>query len=158
VNHAAPHQRPTPEAAPPIRIRAAGEDDVGFVLDSWLRSFRDAWPNCAMPMQVYYEHYRPIAMGLLQRDGVRGMVACRPDQPSRLYGYVVAEHAGDIPVLHYLGVKRAYRGVGIAAALARAVGIVDDAFVFTFKGPFAKQLTRGRPGATHIEIEEFLKP
>lgn len=143
---------------PPVRIRPATADDVAFILSAWLRSFRDAWPNCAMPPRVYYDHYHPLATEILQRDTVRGMVACRPDQPSRLYGYVVGEHAGDIPVLHYIGVKRAYRGVGIATLLARAIGIVDDAFVYTFSGPYAKQLTRRRPAATHVEIQEFLKP
>lgn len=90
-------------------------DEVKFIVDSWVRSFRDSpWAGCIANDQ-YQEVMRGTVNGLLAR-GVRVVVATTAEGPRRVCGYIATE-APDL--IHYIYVKNGSRKLGLANELLK---------------------------------------
>jgi GNAT superfamily N-acetyltransferase len=117
-----------------VGIRPFQDDDLKFVMSSWLNSFKSsAW---AGPIQNnrYWTVYQAVIEQLLARDGVGVLVACNPEKPYQIFGYIVAEQGFDLPVAHWIYVKQPLRGLGIARALMASCGIIRETrFYYTFR-------------------------
>jgi ribosomal protein S18 acetylase RimI-like enzyme len=98
-----------------VQIRSAIEADVPFIFNSWLKSYRGANSVKCVGNPVYFEFQHKVIERLLQRSQV--YVLCSPEDSSQVFGYVVCEHVEDIPVLHYVYVKYAFRGMGLCSML-----------------------------------------
>lgn len=102
-------------------IRPATQDDAGFVIETWLRSYRSsAWAS-RIPGDVYWSRYGH--MGFVE-DMVRGgravvLVACLPSDRSFMYGWSAWAPQGQSDTLHFVYVKDDWRGKGIGKVLAR---------------------------------------
>lgn len=135
-----------------IAFRRAAPDDLRFVASTWAAGFVDSWAAGIIPAHLSYEYHRDVVMPwLLARAGVQVWVAANPgeaDQRLNLYGHVVIERAvvvparvrvpgkdpgrrvwatklvaSSVPMVHWVYVKEAKRGHGIARGLFRAAGI-----------------------------------
>lgn len=113
-------EQPVPteiEYGPPT----AGELD--FVVDAWLESFRKSpWAGCVRN-DMYQATQRATIAGLLAR-GAQILVALAPrlegvHEGRRVMGYAVAESA--LECLHWVYVKKDYRGHGLGRELVRRV-------------------------------------
>lgn len=112
----------------PVLVRPVIEADLGFILNSWLKSYRDsAWAK-AMPAGVYYAHHEVVAKLLLLRasQAERAFVICDESDPEHLFGWIVANENAGGAVLHFVYVKSTYRGKGLARRLLSAAGITHD--------------------------------
>jgi hypothetical protein len=101
-------------------IRRAVAGDVGWILRSWLESYHD---NGLDTRGARLSEYRPMMQMRMARLIPRSvvMVACDPDEPDHLWGFVVAERRGDMPIVHFAYVKQTRREHGLAALLVRRV-------------------------------------
>lgn len=99
-------------------FREAGEGDIGFVVHSWLESMHD---GCTWLGKCRFGRYKPAMRRTIHRALARStvLVACMPDDPSHLVGFVVAERVGHVAVCHYVYVRQTRRKVGLARELAR---------------------------------------
>jgi hypothetical protein len=97
----------------PVVYRLAEEGDLGFVFDSWLRSYKaDKIPHKkGRELRKFFEVMRTRIAGLLERSIV--MVCCNPDEQAQIFGWAACEK----DTCHYVYVKRAYRKMGIAGML-----------------------------------------
>lgn len=96
-------------------LRAAKLSDINFLTSSWLRSYRNAPAVSGVPNSTYYYYHHKVLEELLTRCTV--MVACFPDRPDQILGYVCAEKFDAGLVIHYLYVKKTFRNFGIARKL-----------------------------------------
>ena len=133
-------------STPPINLRSLATDDRSFLLHSWLRSYRNGPFTRLIPNNLYYEAYHSVLEGLLASADI--FIACDPDSPRRIFGYLVTGFAGEAPVLFYVYVKQAYRGFGIARQLLAAARFdVAKPFFFPFLSPQARSLAQHFPQA-----------
>lgn len=102
----------------PAVMRYATEGDQNFIINSWLKSYRDS--NFADPItsDVYFKQHRSLIIDMLS-DGVT-IVACNPDSTDQIFGWVnaIPSEVG-ITVFNYVYVKHPYRRLGIGGMLRR---------------------------------------
>ena len=96
-------------------FRAAGVEDIAFLTNSWLESYRHAPSVRGVPNKVYYYYHHKLLEELLTRCTV--LICCYPDNPNQILGYVCAELYDTALVIHYVYVKKTFRKFGIAKSL-----------------------------------------
>lgn len=100
----------------PLKIRNVTNEDVPFIFNSWLKSFRETgFMANGISNTVYYDGHHKIIQKILQRSEI--WVACDERYPDQIFGYAVAERIDGIFVLHYVYVKHNFRKTGIAKVL-----------------------------------------
>jgi GNAT superfamily N-acetyltransferase len=116
----------------PFVIRSGNENDVGFIIRTWLDGTRDAWAVTRQETvkqwaatEIKLRHFvsldgrmnRHVAAEILQRDACRVSVACDVEDPDVIFGYVISEPAARI--LHWVAVKWDFQRRGIGRALLK---------------------------------------
>jgi hypothetical protein len=91
--------------------REVTEGDHNFIYSSYLKSFRRGHPMVWVPHALYFKPQASILARLLRQADVR--VACFPEDPTEILGYIVYQHVPDALVLHYVYTKLHGRGVGL---------------------------------------------
>lgn len=121
--------------------------------------------KCECGAPVHYDYVsvmRVTIQNILRRPGVEVIVASNPREqpPNDLHGYIVFERKvqvpvyrppryqleledSDSPLVHYVLVKKLYRGFGIARALFIKAGIDPGAhFLYTCSTPLSVQVDK----------------
>lgn len=109
-----------------IIIRQANEEDLPFILNSWLISYyAGSELDEKIDSAIYYcEQTKLIEEILSQPAYNKVFVASLPDHPRQILGWVCyAEHQDAI---HYIYVKHTYRRFGIATLLFKHCSIDDS--------------------------------
>lgn len=130
-----------------IRLKESGDEP--FIFNSWLQSNRMRHSN--MPTSDYYAHYKKIVTDILYKSIV--VVACDPESPDFIYGYLVIRPMDDIPILQYAYTKKPFRRWGIFKKLAANQGIdLKEPVLTTIKPPvyFKNYLLVYRPDLKSI--------
>ena len=91
----------------PVVYRQASVQDLNFILNSWLKSYRYTPAAEQIPSELYFEHQKNIINKLLETSKV--IMITNPDDTSHVYGYIV--YLND--VLHYIYIKYTYRNFGL---------------------------------------------
>jgi GNAT superfamily N-acetyltransferase len=99
--------------------RSYHEDDRNFILNSWLKSYKDSMVCKEIPSEIYYETQRELVSKVL--DGAQVLVACSPESDKQIFGYIAYEHPG---LIHYIYVKFPYRKFGIGTSLMEQSEVV----------------------------------
>jgi len=105
----------------PIRIREFNEPDKNFVLNSWLKSYRDSPWAFHLDNDTYFYGHQLLIGKLAETSKL--YVACSVDDPNEIWGWLCAEKGppGTV-VIHYVNVKQRFRKFGVAKALLQAAG------------------------------------
>jgi len=115
---------------PPVRLRVAVAEDISFIFNSWLKSYRNSNQAHLVCNSIYFSEQHKLIERLVKDSKV--IVACNNEDPTQLYGYICAGNIEGIFCLHYLYVKHSFRGLGIATALINAFEHdVSSAGIFT---------------------------
>lgn len=128
-------------------LRALAADDLPFVFNSWLKSFRDAPAVQSIPNSIYFAGQHDRIDRILKSAGLAAAVACNPEDPTQIYGYIVAENATVGSVVHWVYVKHPFRGHGVARGLFAAVvgaGTGPVPFYYTHRVKASDRLVRER--------------
>ena len=97
-------------------MRPANEGDVGFIFNSWLKSFRNSeFPN-SITNEIYFSEHHKVIERIFKFYDV--IIACNDSDPSQIYGFMCAGYTDNVFTLHYVYVKHTFRRMGIAKALA----------------------------------------
>ena len=104
----------------PIKIRPANEEDVAFIFNSWLKSFRSSPFARVLSNEIYFAGHHKLIEKVLRRSQVS--VVCNVDDSSQIFGYSVTERITGVLVIHYIYVKDSYRNMGIANTLLQNAG------------------------------------
>lgn len=100
-------------------VRPYNDTDVPFITNSWLKSAHSCGTSYHVRNTIYYKGMVPLINKLIDRAGV--LVVCDPAAPNVIIGWMCAEWIDvghkDEPVIHYIYVKRDFRGFRIAKHL-----------------------------------------
>ena len=107
-----------------VKIRGAHSGDVPFVLNSWLKSFRDGNDSAAsVPGPLYYPAQEQHARRLLELSVC--FIAANQADPNQILAWAAVGRTGFSTgslVLHYLYVKKPFRKLGAASLLLNHIG------------------------------------
>jgi len=104
----------------PILLREANSEDIKFIFNSWLRSYKSSIVNKRInPDSFYFEHHKIIEK-ILKRGKV--VVACEESDHSSILGYAAGEKTEGVFILHYVYVKHPFRKLRIADATVSKLG------------------------------------
>jgi GNAT superfamily N-acetyltransferase len=103
-----------------VIARSFQEDDLNFILASWLNCYRFNSPiTSRIRSSIYYkEHQEKIIDRLLKKASVGIHIAQLDDDPVTILGYIIVEK----PFIHFVYVKKSCRGEGIAKFLLKSAG------------------------------------
>ena len=111
---------------PDVSIRSANEDDHGFILNSWLKSYYDtAEISPRISREIFFKNEGKIIENLLRTELVK--IICNPFDETHIYGYACFN---DTPcTLHYVYIKQPFRKMGLANSLLRDYLESEDVIV-----------------------------
>jgi len=99
----------------PIKFRAATQEDVGFIFNSWLKSYRNSQFSRFISNTVYFTEHHKVIERLVQENKV--IVACDEKDSNQLFGYICAGNVEGFFICHYIYVKHTYRNMGLGKEL-----------------------------------------
>lgn len=103
-----------------IKIRSFKDEDTNFILNSWLKSFRNAPFSKTIDDDLYYEVQKRVILHSLNHHDVR--VICTPDDDQHILGYAsFNEETPNIIDVDYVYVKSPYRKFGLAKELIKDI-------------------------------------
>ena len=99
-----------------IQIRGYEKaSDFNFIINSWLKSYRDS-PMCRdISNPVYYAGQGDKIEQILRNPETVGMIVCAKDDPDQIIAYAIFDNKS--PISHYVYVKNLFRKRGIARLL-----------------------------------------
>ena len=101
----------------PIRFRAATQEDVSFIFNSWLKSYRNSLFSKNISNTIYYTEQHKLIERLISENKV--IVACNTEDPNQLFGYICSGEVEGFYICHYVYVKHTYRNMGIGKQLLK---------------------------------------
>ena len=112
-----------------IHLRPYDPSDHNFILNSWLKSYRNSDFGKKIPNDVYYKSHAILIASILATATT--VVACDPEAHHVVYGYLCYSPNNEGPdYFHYIYCKNSFRKLGIAKALVTAVN-PGSAFIVT---------------------------
>lgn len=104
-----------------VAYRLLDPNEHNFVFHSFLKSYRDSPMVRGVPNTIYFKKQHDLIETFLIDPRSRAIVACNPQDPEQVYGYILAQSLpsdnGDLLVVHWVYVKQPFRNLGIAKAL-----------------------------------------
>lgn len=88
------------------------EEDEAFIYTTWIKIYHQVEPINFCDNQTYLPNQRAMIKKLITNAQV--LVACTPEDPNSIIGYIVFDFVGDILVLHWLHIKAIFRRFGLA--------------------------------------------
>lgn len=100
-----------------IVIREYRLDDRPFILNSWLRSYKESLFAAEIRDNIYYKWHGEIIHKILERGTTKVLIAASREDSDVIVGYLVTERIRGYDIAHYVYVKRAFNGLGICKLL-----------------------------------------
>lgn len=104
----------------PIQIRPMREEDLNFIMYSWILGQKIPIINCDVEKTFALFAVRSLIAEILRNCEV--LVACNPECDWHLYGYVAFSLANGHKIIHWGFVKEDFRNQGIFTELLSQVG------------------------------------
>jgi GNAT superfamily N-acetyltransferase len=108
----------------PVRVRSINDNDIGFVFNAWLKSYRDSKFAKHIPSMMYFTSHHKVIEKLLLKANT--LLVCNDDDPTQIYGFLNYEIVDGIFVIHYVYVKHSFRKFGLASMLLDTAGYKKD--------------------------------
>lgn len=123
----------------PIRLRLANDEDIPFIFNSWLKSYRNSYFAKNISNTIFYSEHHKLLEKVINQSKI--VVACKEDEPDQIYGWICAGKTEGIFTLHYIYVKHPFRSFGVGKALLNAFEHdTESAAVYTHHTKVAEKL------------------
>lgn len=110
-----------------ILIRDKQPSDHDFIFDAWLKNYQaTSYFAKRITKQTFMACHSLLIENILARPSTIGKIA--GDADFTIYGFIVAEHIEQNPIVHYLYVRPEYRELGIAKSLIESIGLQTKHF------------------------------
>lgn len=100
-------------------LRDRVDNDNKFIYNSFLRSNHDQYPNKFIPDSIYFPPQSKIIENLIASSTV--LVACFPEEPDEIIGYMIYDHHPEHLVIHYIYVKLTFRNTSVATSIVNQI-------------------------------------
>jgi hypothetical protein len=124
-------------------------EDTNFILSSWLRSYRLSSQFAhRITDAIFYHYHQLIVQRILTRSKI--LIACLPDDPSVIIGYLVYEQYAEQPLIQYAYVKKPFRNEGVLTSLIEAAEIdLEQPAQFSHMTEASEAIARHFPKLTY---------
>lgn len=95
----------------PVILRNPVESDFNFIINSWLKSYRNSAFATHIPNDVYFHAHSKIIKKTLEIGRV--VVICSAEDNEQIMGYLVYEGRDNLFIMHFCYVKYPYRRLGL---------------------------------------------
>jgi predicted GNAT family acetyltransferase len=95
------------------------EQDLNFVLSSWLQSYKTSEFAAAIPHQLYYRHHQELIKQILLHENNHVTILCPIDDPEQILGFIA--YNTKQPIIYYVYMKQVFRKLGLASYLVSNV-------------------------------------
>lgn len=103
-----------------VTVRPGVVEDVPFIFNSWLKSFRDAPVVQGIPNVIYYKEHHDVIERILSGAGLQVLVVCNKEHPDQIYSYLVGTLGAAESTIHWVYTKHPFRRMGMADELLKA--------------------------------------
>ncbi len=103
----------------PYILRKMTDTDEAFVYNSFLRSYHDHYPMKFIPDTLYFRPQTDIIDFLL--DTAECLIACFPEDPDAIIGWILHQRVSDAEVIHYMYIKTQHRHKGMAVDIVQKI-------------------------------------
>lgn len=93
-------------------VRAHNEDDIGYVFDTYLNTWRHSNFAGTIRNNLFYDAQRQTLEDLIAR-GAKILVACDDRTPGVIQGWACYELKEELPILHYIYERPGYRTLNL---------------------------------------------
>jgi ribosomal protein S18 acetylase RimI-like enzyme len=102
-----------------MKIRKLLPSDIPLITSTWLKTYRakSSWIKKIMEGCYFSEHNHLINRHVMTADVY---VICDPEDDEHVFGYLVGLNRQKCDTIHYIYIKQAFRGKGLAKALLDA--------------------------------------
>jgi hypothetical protein len=122
-----------------LRIRDAEVEDVNFIFNSWLKSFRAGTMCRDVESTIYFSEHHKLIEKLVRRGTTR--VVCADNDPATIIGWACYERIDGILVVHYAYTKHTFRALGVQRKLIEELQTdFKLASIYTHQTLLAKRL------------------
>jgi GNAT superfamily N-acetyltransferase len=111
-----------------VALRTIKPQDLNFIFDSWMKSWRTSKYAGVTPNHMYYDVQRTLIEGLIAR-GATLLVAHPLGRDDVILGWACGEEKDGASVLHYLYVKDPFLGHGISEQLLEGLPGTKPGFI-----------------------------
>jgi hypothetical protein len=123
----------------PIALRHTHAEDIPFMFNSWLQSYRHSLHVKNISNTVFYGEHHKILERIMKRS--EAIIACNPIDQTQIYGYLVFERITGVLVVHYAYVKQTYRRLGILKQMLDKAGRAgEEPFVYSHETHIANKI------------------
>lgn len=123
-----------------VQFRPLDPDEMGFVMDSWFRSYRSSEWAGVIPNHLYYPTMREMLASLIARGAKILAAVSRGPTEDRVIGYVCYETKPTEAVVHYCYVKDPFRRLGLGGELWRLASGDSRSVLYTHKTRMSRYL------------------
>lgn len=102
-----------------VNYRRATEDDLPFIMSTWLKGQRHQGDRSFMTNRTYFDNEKNRITAILAKNPV--IVVCAQDDATHVFGYLVYNLISDLLIVHYAHLKRAYRRLGIMRSILKEI-------------------------------------
>ena len=124
-----------------FQLRPYTPEDIPFIHNSWGTSYyRCSGANKVVDSRTFHERHRPLREAFFHRPTAAVIVACDKSDPWLIVGWIALEQIPEAVVVHYVSVKSAFKGQGIAKWMFSQVNKVSPVTAYTHKTKDAKAI------------------
>ncbi len=114
------------EAAEPkeYSFRSYKESDLNFIMSSWGHSYYKGYTyQYMLSPKDFHLFHRPLRENIIKRPTVATIICSAEIDPDLIIGWIMVEKPENYPgiIIHYVYVKEAFKGRGIASELYKSV-------------------------------------
>lgn len=108
-----------------VNVREIKEDEINFVLSSFIKSNRFGLQTKYMLFDIYLNMHKPMLIDLCAADSTKILVA---EYNGFIYGYIIYDDIRN--VIHYYYVKQSFRKLGIGGLLIKNCNFDPNKVIF----------------------------
>lgn len=100
------------------------EGDVAFIVNTWLKSYRNSSPMTSVPNNLYYPSQHQAIGNILKDPNTGVVIICSPNDEDQILAYSIFSKI--VPVIHFIYTKFPYRGVGCGNMMYENIKALHD--------------------------------
>lgn len=95
------------------------EEDLLFIFNSWLKSYRHSDFANLIDAEDYYENHHKLITSIIMQATNSITILCDPEDTNHILGYIV--YNTKQPIVYYTYVKHSFRGLGLGRYLLESI-------------------------------------
>lgn len=98
-----------------VSYRSPAQSDLAFIMSTWLKGQRHQGDRSFMTNRTYFDNEKKRIEKILSKSFI--VIICDPEDSNHVFGYLAYNMLGDIFIIHYAHLKKAFRKLGLMSAL-----------------------------------------